>query len=95
MMQSAILRIKTAFIGDKEEAPPFIQDNKYIKRGYRIDHNNLADVSKSLCTCHNETVNIWTHLSGSIIFLAIFIVLPSVIVPRRFEVGHAMAETLK
>lgn len=52
-------------------------------------------MSKSLCTCHNETVNIWTHLFGSIVFLGIFIILPAIIVPKRFEVGHAMAQTLQ
>lgn len=46
------------------------RENQYIIHGYRF-HNSPFHALKSVCTCHNETTNIWTHLMGA--FLMIYI----------------------
>lgn len=58
-----------------EELPEWARDNEYIKSRYRIDFEGNCEVAKTAFKCHNETVNVWTHLIGSIIMLilAIFI----------------------
>lgn len=44
------------------------RENKYIVYGYRFQ-NNHANALKSICSCHNETTNIWSHLLGAFFFL--------------------------
>jgi adiponectin receptor len=85
-------KLKGSFIGSQTEAANFMQDNEFIKQGYRIDHNSCWQASKSLCTCHNETVNVWSHLVGSIVFLGFFIGMAIAIIPNRFEFGHDMLD---
>jgi predicted membrane channel-forming protein YqfA (hemolysin III family) len=51
-----------------------MHDNEYIKTGYRINHNNFKDVFCSVFKCHNETVNIWSHGMGTLLFLIIAII---------------------
>ena len=52
-----------------------MRDNDFIKSGYRIDYEGAGEVATTDCKCHNETVNVCTHLVGSVIMmiLAIFI----------------------
>ena len=85
--------IKRHFIGSYIEAPGHLQDNEFIKYGYRIEHKTCCQVSSSLFTCHNETVNIWTHLIGSIVMLGFFIGVAVAIIPSRFSVGRDMVDT--
>ena len=56
-------------IGTYMDAPKFIQDNEYIKYGYILNCNTYSKTLKSLFICHNETVNIWSHLLSSIFFI--------------------------
>ena len=56
-------------VGTYQDAPQFIQDNEYIKNGYILNCNTYGRTFKSLFICHNELVNIWTHLLGSIFFI--------------------------
>ena len=51
------------------DAPKYIQDNEYIKYGYILNCNTYSRTLKSLFICHNETVNIWSHLLSAIIFI--------------------------
>ncbi|DBA84229.1 TPA: hypothetical protein ACH3X2_006294 [Trebouxia sp. C0005] len=53
--------------------PKELQDNEYITTGYRVELD-FWDSIKSLFGLHNETGNIWTHLIGFVIFLALTIV---------------------
>ena len=46
-------------------------DNKHIRRGYRIGFNTNLKIFKSLFVIHNESVNIWTHLCGMVLFFAL------------------------
>lgn len=52
-----------------EELPSWLQDNHYIRSGYRAESRSLWRSLKSVAAVHNETVNIWTHLLPSIVFL--------------------------
>ena len=49
-----------------------MRDNEYIIRGYRINFNSPRKILKSLFMIHNETVNVWTHLIGTIFFIMMF-----------------------
>lgn len=66
-------------IGTYNDAPDFIKDNEYIKRGYRVNCDSVKKVTKSLFYLHNESVNVWSHLLGVItviiliVYTAIFI----------------------
>lgn len=51
------------------EMPEWMRDNEYIVSGYRVDYEGPLEVSQTICKCHNETVNVWTHLVGSLIML--------------------------
>lgn len=64
-----------AFIGKKNQAPEFSVDNEYIIRGYRINHNTCKRTCSSLFSCHNESVNVWSHLCGVGLFFTIFLFL--------------------
>jgi adiponectin receptor len=67
------------FIGDLEDAPEYMLDNKYILTGYRINFNSFRLLIRSLCMCHNESVNIWSHLLGCIAYLTLGIVFLAVL----------------
>lgn len=65
------------YIGHISEAHHYILDNEFILKGYRINFHSCKKISKSLCMCHNETINVWTHILGSamtitLIFMTIF-----------------------
>ena len=62
---------KIPFIGTIEQAESYLQDNEDIHRGYRINYNDWRSVIVSLFECHNETVNVWTHLCGILMFIAL------------------------
>lgn len=55
-------------VGDFIEAPKFMQDNEYIRGGYLLNCTTFKKTFKSLFICHNETINIWTHLLAAIFF---------------------------
>lgn len=42
------------------------QDNHYIHSGYRPASNSILKSARSLTYVHNETVNIYSHLIGSV-----------------------------
>lgn len=56
-----------------EEAPEYLKDNEYIKHGYRINFNSARKVVKSLFMLHNESVNIWSHLLGSLFVIVLVV----------------------
>ena len=59
---------KNHYIGSKEDL-----DKKkhimFIHKGYRINFDSPKMIISSLFIIHNEFVNIWTHLLGSIFCL--------------------------
>ncbi|ONH69085.1 ADIPOR-like receptor IZH3 [Cyberlindnera fabianii] len=49
------------------------RENPFIIHGYRFQSNHLHAL-KSVCSCHNETSNIWTHLFGAMLMTYILFV---------------------
>jgi len=62
-------------IGTIEEKKPEDVWNRHILTGYRINHLTWKSILMSLFKWHNETINIWTHLVGFVVFLIILLVL--------------------
>ena len=46
-------------------------NNKFIVRGYRLHHYTYTDAVNSLFTVHNESINVWSHLIGAMLFVGI------------------------
>lgn len=46
----------------------YMNDNAHIRRGYRL-HHNVWQSAATLFTFHNETVNVWSHMIGGLLFL--------------------------
>ena len=77
--------LRKSFIGTKKEANDsgiFSGDYDYIDTGYRVNHNSYESLIKSLFTWHNETINVWSHLLGVILFAFLCIVLMVWFEPR-------------
>ncbi|PHT42233.1 Heptahelical transmembrane protein 2 [Capsicum baccatum] len=55
-----------------EALPEYLKDNEYIRDYYRCEWP-LKDIVLSLFSWHNETLNIWTHLGGFVIFVTLMI----------------------
>lgn len=51
------------------------RDNPLIKTGYRVGYRGFMPVFKTLFQYHNESVNIWSHLLGQLIFIGILILI--------------------
>ena len=60
-------------VGKYSEAPDYLKDNEYIKEGYLINCNSFNKVFHSILVCSNETINIWSHLTGCIISILLII----------------------
>ncbi|CAG8530492.1 15766_t:CDS:2 [Dentiscutata erythropus] len=55
------------------ELPHWLQDNVDIITGYRRPTYSYIKCVRSLFYLHNESVNIWSHLVGAVIFIIILI----------------------
>jgi adiponectin receptor len=53
-----------------EGLPNWLRDNQFIKGSYRV-HFSWKLCLKSVFRIHNETMNIWTHLIGAILFVSL------------------------
>lgn len=53
-----------------QEGFAYLADNSYIRSGYRLNYS-VHDCFLSLFQLHNETLNVWTHIIGSIIFVSL------------------------
>ena len=65
-LPQAILNKKEIVLGDYEEAPDYIKNNEYLKGGYRLNCITNNKIFKSLFVCHNDSVNVWLHLLGTV-----------------------------
>ena len=53
------------------EIPSWQQDNEYILSGYRPATGSYGRCFQSLKYIHNETINIYSHIFGTILFLTL------------------------
>ncbi|CAF2136805.1 unnamed protein product [Brassica napus] len=52
------------------ELPDYMKDNEFILNYYRADWS-IRDAFFSVFSFHNESLNVWTHLLGFILFVAL------------------------
>ena len=64
------------------EISPWQQDNHYIHSGYRQQSNSYLTSFRSLSYLHNESVNIYSHLVGAILFCASSIIVLQNLIPK-------------
>ena len=62
----------TPYIGPIHEAPQYALA-ECVVTGYRINYNDSYAALRSLFQLHNETVNIWSHLLGAILFAMLLV----------------------
>lgn len=67
---------------------PWQQDNHYIHTGYRGASGSFKGSASSLGYLHNETVNIYSHLVGSLLFAVGSVVLWTKLAPRYREASQ-------
>lgn len=63
--------IEEEYIGKLNNDHHFLKDNEYIHAGYRLYFNTSRKIFRSLFLWHNESVNIWSHSFGLILFIGI------------------------
>lgn len=66
------LRTKRHELVSYEELPEYMKDNEYILNYYRAEWT-LKEALFSVFQLHNETLNVWTHLIGFVLFVALTI----------------------
>ncbi|KAL5706714.1 Heptahelical transmembrane protein 4 [Ranunculus cassubicifolius] len=72
--------------------PAYLRDNEYIIGHYRSEWP-LKQVLLSIFTLHNETLNVWTHLIGFILFLSLTIY-TAMELPKMVDL-HSLQHMLK
>ena len=81
---SEIDKKSNIIIGNLEQAPKFLQENEYIKKGYVIGCVSFENALRCLFKFHNETMNTWTHLIGAIFFL--FLLFYTIFIVTNFTI---------
>ncbi|KAF7055085.1 hypothetical protein CFC21_062660 [Triticum aestivum] len=71
--------------------PAFLQHNEFILHYYRSEWP-LKEALLSAFALHNETINVWTHLIGFFVFLALT-VCAATMVPMETSVSHSVRST--
>lgn len=70
-VQSAEKKIAPTLLLAWDDLDEWRRDNAFIISGYRPTSNSYQSSFSSIFTLHNESVNIWTHLAGSIMFTSL------------------------
>ena len=81
-VKQAEKRIEEALLVLWDDLPSWQQDNHYIHSGYRPASGSFSKSFASLAYLHNESVNIYSHLIGAVIFSIAAGILYTQIKPR-------------
>lgn len=74
--------LENAFVVLWDDLPSWQQDNHFIRSGYRPASGSFFKSLASISYLHNESVNIWSHLIGSVLFTTAGLILYAEIKPR-------------
>ena len=66
---------------DIEDTPPWMIDSEYLTSGYRADCDSFVSCFLSLFRPHNETLNIWTHFIGVVVFVILCFYIGTILIP--------------
>jgi adiponectin receptor len=61
------------YVVDHSHLPHWLIDNEYLISGHRPPMPSVKQCFASIFRLHTETVNIWTHLLGTLVFIIIAI----------------------
>lgn len=64
-------KVERALLLAWDELPAWRRDNAFITTGYRPTSHSYRRSLASVLAVHNESVNIWTHLLGAVVFVAL------------------------
>ncbi|KAJ4389712.1 hypothetical protein N0V93_007184 [Gnomoniopsis smithogilvyi] len=85
-VKSVEKKIESTLLLAWDDLDEWRRDNAFIISGYRPTSNSYRGSFSSIFSIHNESVNIWTHLAGSILFttvgVAAFYFYEKLIAPR-------------
>lgn len=75
-------RLENALLVLWDDLPTWQQDNHYIHSGYRPASGSFQKSFASLGYLHNESVNIYSHLLGAVIFSLSGLIIYTIVKPR-------------
>ena len=61
------------YVVDHSHLPSWLVDNEFLLSGHRPPMPSFKECFASIFRLHTETVNIWTHLIGTLVFIIIAI----------------------
>ena len=59
------------YVVDRSHLPNWLLDNEYLISGHRPPMPSVKECFASIFRIHTETVNIWTHLLGTLFFIVV------------------------
>lgn len=62
-------KIVVQYVVDHSHLPAWLLDNEYLISGHRPPMPSVKQCFASIFRLHTETVNIWTHLIGTLVFV--------------------------
>ncbi|KAI9789464.1 MAG: hypothetical protein M1816_006006 [Peltula sp. TS41687] len=78
-------KIEQALLVLWDDLPHWQRDNQYIRSGYRQASSSIKKSIHSLGYLHNESVNIYSHLVGALLFVVTAIVLYGELLKPRYD----------
>ena len=82
------------YIGDLDDPnlEEHNKDNLYMLTGYRICFNTYRDCFNSLFMIHNETMNVWSHLIGAILFSGMVVYIITFLSPTSLHNSDSLVQ---
>lgn len=74
-------KLDTFQLLDYEDCPPFLQDNQFIRKGYRANFS-IRLCFESILHLHNESWNIWTHVGATVGFFVLMVLTLTVLLDK-------------